>query len=92
MQSISKAALRDSKSIEHIRNEKEALQHFTGSKAKGVNQLVTTFQDNDKLYIVLEPVKGLPLHKLLQMVGSFSAEFTAILVTQIGLILQYFHE
>ena len=41
--------------------------------------------------MVLEPVKGLPLHKLLKMVGNFSANFTRIVVSQIGLILRDMH-
>ena len=41
--------------------------------------------------MVLQPVKGLPLHKLLQMVGNFNAEFTKILAVQIGLILRELH-
>lgn len=42
--------------------------------------------------MVLEPVKGLPLHKLLQMTSTLSPEFTKIIVTQVGLILKNFHD
>ncbi len=37
-------------------------------------------------------MKGLPLHKLLQMVGNLNPVFTKIIVTQIGLILKDFHD
>ena len=66
--------------------------HFTNIKAKGINKLVSTFQDEEDLHIVVEPIKGLPLHKLLQMTGSINPAFTFIIVAQIGLILQEFHQ
>ena len=50
-------------------NEKEALKYFSQRKTNGINKLIHTFQDADNLYMILEPVYGLPLHKLLQMVG-----------------------
>ncbi len=52
-EAIEKKSFKDAKSIEHIKNEKEALQHFTNIEAKGINKLINTFQDEDKLYMVL---------------------------------------
>lgn len=42
--------------------------------------------------MILEPVKGLPLHKLLQMVGNFNSRFTRIIAVQVGLILRELHQ
>ena len=41
--------------------------------------------------MILEPVYGLPLHKLLQMVGNFNAEFAFLIIVQVGLILKEVH-
>ena len=38
--------------------------------------------------MVLEPVHGLPLHKLLQMTEKLNADFVRLLITQIGFILK----
>jgi len=57
----------------------------------GINKLIHTFQDAAKLYIVLEPIEGLPLHKLLQMVGKLNERFVFMMVVQIGLILREVH-
>lgn len=91
MKSISKKSFKDIKSIQHINNQKEALKYFTNIGSKGINKLIATFQDSEKLHMVLEPVKGLPLHKLLKMVGNFNPKFTLIVVSQVGLILREMH-
>jgi serine/threonine protein kinase len=64
--------LSDKIAIEHVLNEKQALKYFSEKNINAINKLVHTFQDTNNLYIILEPVYGLPLHKLLQMVGNFN--------------------
>ena len=39
----------------------------------------------------MEPVKGLPLHKLLQMAGPINPVLTKVIISQIGLILREYH-
>ena len=67
------------------------MKYFTNLASKGINKLIATFQDNEKLHMILEPVKGLPLHKLLKMVGNFKTKFTLIVISQVGLILREIH-
>ena len=92
IQSISKNTLKDNKSIEHVKNEKQALKFFTEKASKGINKIVHTFQDTANLYMILQPIEGLPLHKIIQMVGNLNADFTRIIVSQVGLILKQLHE
>lgn len=37
-------------------------------------------------------VEGLPLHKLLQMMGALKEEFVKFIAYQVGLIMKDFHE
>lgn len=41
---------------------------------------------------MLEPAYGLPLHKLMKMAEAFDPLFVGLVIIQIGLILQDFHE
>ena len=91
IQAIERSSLKDSKSVEHVVNEKEALRHFTAREAKGINRLIHTFKDEQRLYMVLEPVMGLPLHKLLQMTGKLNSSFARLIIVQVGLILKDLH-
>ena len=40
MQAIDKRSVQDIKSIEHIKNEKQALKYFTDKKNKRINRLI----------------------------------------------------
>ena len=42
--------------------------------------------------MVLDLVRGLPLHKLLKMTEKFNEEFTKLVIIQIGLIMRDFHQ
>ncbi len=66
--------------------------HFTKLSTSGINHIIETFQDTENLFMLLELVEGLPLHKLLQMVGAFNEDFTRLIVTQVGLIMLEFHK
>lgn len=40
---------------------------------------------------MLEPVEGLPLHKLMKMMGKFPPKFVALIAQQVVWIMQEFH-
>ena len=79
--------INDGKAIEHLKNEKDALKHFTELKNKDICSLLGTFQDDKNVYLRLEMVEGLPLHKLMQMTGKFSYRFAKIILIQIAQIM-----
>ena len=81
----------DAKAIEHLHNEKEALRHFTDLNNKNISSLIGTFQDESNIYLLLEMVKGLPLHKLLQMEGPFPLRLGQIVLAQVAEIMRQFH-
>lgn len=89
---MKKSYFSDAKRIEHLQNEREVLEYFTKEKVVNVNHLISTFKDEDNVYFVLEPAFGLPLHKLMKMAETFDPLFVGMIITQIGLILQDFHE
>lgn len=45
IQAIEKKSLKDSKSVEHVMNEKDALRYFTEKESKGINRFIHTFKD-----------------------------------------------
>lgn len=40
----------------------------------------------------MEPVEGLPLHRLAKMVGKFDPQFVALVIVQVIWILEEFHK
>lgn len=42
--------------------------------------------------MLLQAVHGLPLHKLLKMIGPFNAEWAKLIIIQVGLIIRDFHK
>jgi hypothetical protein len=62
--------------------------HFTNLKSNHINHIIKHFEDNDRHFILLEAEEGLPLHKLIQMVGKFHDVFCSMLVTQVAWILK----
>ena len=42
--------------------------------------------------MLLKPVEGLPLHKMLQMTGPFTPIFTRLIISQVGMIMNSFHK
>eukprot|EP00919_Chromeraceae_sp_WS-2016_P010867 GHVR01025464.1.p1 GENE.GHVR01025464.1~~GHVR01025464.1.p1 ORF type:complete len:134 (+),score=4.34 GHVR01025464.1:2871-3272(+) len=73
-------------------NEKSALLYFTEKQHKRINHILGTFQDSSRLYLILKPVQGLPLHKLIKMTGKFNEAFSRLIIIQVGLILRDFHK
>lgn len=86
-----KDSLKDTVKIQHAHNEKEALKVFTQLQTKGINKIISTLQDHQRIYLVLEMAEGLPLHKLLKTLGKLTEGMTKIIMSQIGLILKDIH-
>lgn len=54
-------------------------------------ELYGTFQDADCLYLLLEMVNGLPLHKLIQMLGPLNLRTAQLVGVQVCEIMRRFH-
>ena len=49
-------------------------------------------QDSENIYLYLEAVQGLPVHKLLQMAGPLNESMANLICIQVALIMRDFHK
>lgn len=73
-----------------MKNEKQALIHFNNNEH--ICSIHGTEQDEEHVYLFLEAVRGLPIHKLLQMTGPLNEPLSKVILVQVALILKELHE
>jgi len=76
------------KQVEHIKAEKAILEQIAHPF---IVNLYASFQDTDRLYMLMEYVIGGELFSYLRKVGRFSAETSRFYAAEITLALEYLH-
>ncbi|KAF2725367.1 Pkinase-domain-containing protein [Polychaeton citri CBS 116435] len=78
------------KQVEHVRNERNVLAAVAGHPF--ITTLVTSFQDNDALYMLLDYCPGGEVFSYLRRARRFNEPTSQFYAAEIVLILEFLHE
>ncbi|KIW04520.1 uncharacterized protein PV09_04275 [Verruconis gallopava] len=78
------------KQVEHVRNERNILAAVAGHPF--ITCLVTSFQDHDSLYMLLDYCPGGEVFSYLRRARRFNEETSRFYASEIVLILEFLHE
>lgn len=78
------------KQIDHVRHEREILADVAGHPF--ITNLISSFSDTDKLYLLLEYVPGGELFSYLRKYRRFDELTARFYIAEIVLVLEFLHE
>jgi protein kinase A len=78
------------KQVEHVRNERNVLSAVAGHPF--ITTLVTSFQDHDSLYMLLDYCPGGEVFSYLRRARRFNEATAKFYASEIVLILEFLHE
>lgn len=85
---LRKSKIKEKKNFEHLMNEISILKD---TEFPFILKIYSTFQDEQRLYMLMEYVEGGELMKIMSKERIFSEKLIKFVVSQIVLILEYLH-
>ena len=85
---LKKSKIKEKKNFEHLMNEISILKNI---EFPFITRLQSTFQDNTRLYMLMEYVEGGDLMKIMKKEKKFFKKFIKFIMSQTVLFIDYLH-
>ena len=89
LKSMIKSHINNQKYIENINRERDLLNSFFGNPL--ITRLISSFEDDEKFYLLLEYTPNGDLFHLIEKFGTFNFEFAQFIVAEIWFVLHFLH-